>query len=244
MTLIGILHALGSRSAILSLALAPWLLTIGCDHGARPSGRAEERRDVGDGTPGAQSQPLGGAHDTLPEDTIGFEFAVYRRGNGDVTLAEYVGVLRRHLKGEPFFEVVRITAEDDRAVRIWVKPLTRDYAEIDEFLRGIVQPRALEFRILAYRSAEDPGKRVNENPPDPEGAGHRAGVLSAGATEGDQDVIAGVQASLDGNPFDGRGHVGVGDVGESLGDLVVLHTAAGVSMNPIGEFIKSSSNRV
>ena len=180
MTLIGILHALGSRSAILSLALAPWLLTIGCDHGARPSGGAEEGRDVGDGTPGAQSQPSGGAHDTLPEDTIGFEFAVFRRGSGDVTLAEYVGVLRRHLKGEPFFEVVRITAEDDRAVRIWVKPLTRDYAEIDEFLRGIVQPRALEFRILAYRSAEDPGKhdqvrrRLRENRPEP-GAGDEYG---------------------------------------------------------------------
>jgi hypothetical protein len=148
-TLIGMLHALGSRSAILSLALTPWLLTIGCDHAARPPACVEERPDVGDGTPGAQSQPSGGAHDTLPEDTIGFEFAVYRRADGNVTLAEYLNVLRRHLKGEPLFRVVRITGEDDRAVRIWVKPLTRDHAEIDEFLRGIVQPRAREFRILA-----------------------------------------------------------------------------------------------
>ena len=70
-------------------------------------------------------------------------------------------------------------------------------------------------------SAEStPAMRRDEDGADAERVGDRAGVLAAGAAEGGQRVAGDVVALLHGDPLDGVGDVGHGDLQESLGDLL------------------------
>src|SRR5262245_34667091 len=67
--------------------------------------------------------------------------------------------------------------------------------------------------------AQDAGVGMAEDPRDAELGGNGAGVLRAGGAEGDEDVLAGVVALGERDAADRRGHVGIGDADEALGEL-------------------------